>query len=238
MGVEDVGLAEALEFADTEQVDLQPEPVLQRLAVVAAVARQALEPDQAFRVQVDLIGVRGEVVLLLVHRVGVGHDLLAGGPHPAYRARQLAQGGEADVADAVGTQGDALDTRIVGGAVERLDQIAQAHLGNGLALGAGDRARQRLDRELLDDVAHGLDVQRGAGIEPRPRTEQGQREGQHQRQEHQVQQQATREVDPVPGTAQRAGEEAGFAVGHALASRVVTHAAPACGAGGRRDAPA
>ncbi len=75
----------ALERAGAEHVHVDAElvdGVLQEHAVVA----EAVDVDQPHRIEIDLAGLRGEVVLGLIERIGGHHHALAGGA-------KIAQGG-------------------------------------------------------------------------------------------------------------------------------------------------
>ena len=127
--IEDVGFGRGLELAHAEQVHVDAELVLQAFAEITAVTRQAFEHHSTIRMQVDLVGRGREVVLVLLHVVGVGHDLFAAFPEVEQRVADLAHGGHADTGDLVRAHHDALDARVGGGALDRTQDVAQLGLG-------------------------------------------------------------------------------------------------------------
>ena len=126
-GVEHVGFGGGLVFADLEQVHVDAELVLQALAVVLAVAAEAFEQQPAHRVEVDLVGLRGQQVLLLVHHLGERDDLLAARLDARDRRSDLAHRRHAAGLQLVQAQHHAVDALVVAGRVERAQQVAQLH---------------------------------------------------------------------------------------------------------------
>ncbi|MDW8478673.1 MAG: hypothetical protein RML12_00745 [Xanthomonadales bacterium] len=106
---------------------VEGELVLERLAVVEAVAPEAFEDHPAHRMQPDLVGLGGEVVADLVEGVGIGHDLLARRAELGQGARDLAGGGEAGD-HALGLEEQALDLGIRGRLLDHQQQVAQRDL--------------------------------------------------------------------------------------------------------------
>ncbi len=203
--VEHVRLRGGLELADLEQVHVHAELVLQAFAEVLAVTAQAFQHHRAHRVQVDLVGLRGQQVLRLAQAVAVGHDLLAGSAQVLQRRGHFAHRGETAGLQLVQAQRHALDLRIGLGRFQRADQIAQLDLlGALVAHGFGQRAADRIGAELLDQGAFRRDQQRGAvaqrlgAVATRHRKHDRQQEQQQEAEEHQVQDQPASEVHHIP----------------------------------------
>ena len=72
--IEDVGFTGRFVLANPDQMNIDAKPV-ERIAVIAAVTGEAFKQDRALRVQQDLIGMRGQVVLALFHALGNDDDI-------------------------------------------------------------------------------------------------------------------------------------------------------------------
>ena len=92
--VGDVGLAEVLEHAGAQHLDADAD-LVERILVVVLHAAEAGDVDRAHRMQVDLVGMGGDVVLALVEARAPGHHLLALGAEAVDRGADLAQGRQA-----------------------------------------------------------------------------------------------------------------------------------------------
>ena len=212
--VEDVGFGRGLVFADAEQVHVHAELVLQAFAVVLAVAAEPFEHDPAHRVEVDLAGLRRELVLALVEVLAERDHLLAGSAQPRDRRRHLARRGVAGEGHAVGAQQHALDALVVLRRVQRAQQVAQLHLAAGLvAHHARERAAGRVGAVLLDQLAFGRDHQRGAVGHRRHLVARAERDqhDQQQAEEQQVEHQPPGEVHRIPQADEEAGDGAAAA---------------------------
>ncbi len=154
-----IGLDGALEGTDAEHVDVHAE-LVERVLQIGAVAVVALQQHESHRIEVDLIGLSGEVVALLGELRAVGDHLLAGGAELAQRVRQLLERDLGRAVEFLQVQRQHLDTSVARRRVDRVRQIPQQRLRVTLAACLFDHALQRVARELLDQLPLGSDEQR------------------------------------------------------------------------------
>ena len=197
--VGDERLDRALEGADAHHVDGDAELVERVLVVVAQVA-EAGDVDHAERVQVDLVGVRRDVVLALVVPRAPGDDLLAARLEAIDAGGDLAQRREAGRPHLVEDDDEARDLRIGGGGVEHGEDVAQQHLLHRLAAHLIERARAQGAGLLLADRAVEAQDERGlVGQRRRPALDEGEHDGDQDEQEDEVQDDAPADVDDATG---------------------------------------
>ena len=214
-GVEHEGLGGGLVLADLEQVHVDAELVLQAFAEILAIAAQALDQHAAHRVEVDLVGLRGQQVLRLVEGFAEGDDLLAGAAQRGDGLGDLARRGVAAEGQAVHAQHHAFDALVALRGLEHAQHVAQLHLGGAVVADRlADGTAHRIERILLDQVALGVDHQRGALVHGQHAraaagadAQRGDEEEQ-QAEEHQVQHQAPGEVHRIPDADQQGGDGA------------------------------
>ena len=210
--IKDVGFGGGLEFAHAEQVYIHAQLFLQATTVVLAVTPQSFQHHAAHRVDVDLVGLRGQQVLRLAEVFAECHDLLAGGTQLGQRRRHFAHRGITAGLQAIHAQQHALDVLVFAGGVDGAHQIAQLHfLATLVAQCLGQRARDWVGTELLHQPAFRRDHQRGAlGQRLHPASTTHGHQEQHQEQEQQaeekeVQDQPAGEIHHVPQTDKESG---------------------------------
>jgi hypothetical protein len=213
-GIEDVRLGRGLVFADPEQVHVDPKLVLQSLAVVLAITAEAFEQQPAHRVEVDLVGLRGEQVLVLVETLAERDHLLAGRAQLRQRAGDFADRGIAGERHAIHAQEHALDPLVAFRRVERAQKVAQLHfLRTVVAEHARQRAAGRIAAVLLHQLAFRRDHQGGAARHRARAIARGEQADEHQQQaeEHQVEDQPAGEIHRIPQAHEETGDRAAAA---------------------------
>ena len=188
--------------------------VLQAGAEVLAVAAEAFEHDRPHRVQVDLVGLRGQQVLRLAHALAVGHQLLAGGAQVLQRGGHLTQRGETGRLQVVQLQHHAFDLLVFLGRLDHPQQIAQLDLlGAVVTHRLGQRAADRVGAELLDQAAFRRDHERRAVLQRLAGTgthaggdDEHHQQQEQQAEEHQVEDQPAGEVHDVPQPDEETGD--------------------------------
>jgi hypothetical protein len=182
------------------------------VAEVLAVAAQAFEQQAAHRVEVDLVGLRGQQVLRLAHVLAVGHHLLAGRAQPAAR-RPLRASRRNRWPAACPRPAPRARSSCLRGPLDHAQQVAQLHFA-AVAHRLGQRAAQRVGAELLDQRPSGAitsvvrscsDLLAAAGSHHRRHH----REQEQQAEEHQVEDQPAGEVHHVPQTDEETGDGIG-----------------------------
>ena len=134
--------------------------LVERVLDEDAVVREAVDVGDALRVEVDLVGVRGEVVLRLVEVLAEGDDRLAAGAETIDGSGDFLQLGGAAAVEAAEVEVQRADAVVVAGGIDRIDDVAQQRFGRRLAQGLGDRALERVAGELLDQRALRRDDER------------------------------------------------------------------------------
>src|SRR5881275_1586826 len=161
-----IGLDGALEGTDAEHVDVHAE-LVERVLQVRAVAVVAVEQHEAHRIEVDLVGLGGEVVALLGELRAVGDHFLAAGAEFAQCAGQLFERDLGRACEFLQIQRHGRNTPVARRRVDRVGQIPQQCLRVTLPTCLLDRARHRGARELLDQLPLGSDEQRRPRRDPR-----------------------------------------------------------------------
>jgi len=227
--IENVRLGGGLVFADAEQVHVHAEFVLQRFAVIQAIAAEAFEQHAAIRIQVNLVGLRGEVILLLLHHRAVSDDLLAAAAEFPQRRAEFAQRGKSGDIETIGQQDDALDFRVGLGGVDYREQVAQLEFARVVVVGSLRQcALERRLAVLLDQRAlhvqhqRGLVAQRrdaGAGTGARRNSDQAdhknEQQGQQQHEKHHV----IGEADQAPHATHKTPDRVGTHLVHLANSK-------------------
>jgi len=193
---------------------LDAELVLQAFTEIRLEPGQPFEQDRATRVQVDLVRLRRQQVLALVVAVAIGDDLLACRAELAQGIGHFAQRRHAGTAQGVGAQHDALDPVIVGSGLDRLEQIAQLHLGHFLAQQFGERSRARVGAILLHQIAIGRNHQCGALVQDRAGREHGGQDEQHDQQEQHIDHEPATEIDRMPDTRHQPDQQPARFIAH------------------------
>ena len=222
-GVQHVGFGRGLVLAHLEQVYVHAQLVLQAFTVVLAVAAQALQHQAAHRIEVNLVGLRGQQVLGLAEVLAEGDDLLAGRAELRQRGGDFAQRGVAGGLQLVHAQQHALDLLVLLRRLDGAQQVAQLHfLGALVAQRLGQRAGGGIGGELLHQAAFRRQHEGGA-LHQRlhPATAGGDDEEdedqEQQPEEDQVEDQLAGEIRHVPQADEEGGDRAATGCGGDLA---------------------
>src|SRR6185436_7223619 len=185
--------------------------------------------DHAERMQVHLVGMRGDVVLALVVARAPGDDLLAARLEAVDRGGDLAQRREARRPHLVEDDDEARDLRILACGVERVEDVAQLHLLHRLAAHLIERSRAQVAALLLADRAVDAQDERGlVGQGQRSALGEGDDHRDQDDHEEQVQDDAPTDVDDAPGAAEEPAHGAGIRRGHGRAVQEKTASLSDC----------
>ncbi len=187
------GLRRALELAYAEQVHLHAEAV-EHVLVEQAVVRESRGHHPALRIEVDLVGMRRQVVLALVQACRPGEHRLARGAEAVERGAHFAQGGETAGLQLVGPEHDAADAIVLGGGVDGAHEVAHLHLFHAVARHPAHGARERVGAVLLNQRPFRRQHQHGLVVHlVRPSADE------HQQEEHRQQAEEDHVDDHQPG---------------------------------------
>ena len=195
------GLGGALEFTRPYQVYVDVE-LADRILVVHAVSVIAGEQDEAHRVEVQLVGLGGEVILAVEEITAARDHLLAAAAKFADGRGQLLEFRQPGAGQIVGLEEQRLHAPVGGGLADRVGEVGQQRLRGGLALRLAERALERLAGELLDDLAGRPQYQRAALRQPRDRAAQRRHQQRQQAEQQQQVQHPAQYVQAAPGAAQ------------------------------------
>ena len=127
-----------------------------------AVVAEAVDEHEALRIEIDLVGVRGEVVLRLIVAFAVRRcTFLPLVRNSRIAARDLLQLRDAAAGHAAEVEHQRFDALVRLRGLDGIDEIAHQRFGALLAVRLGDRALERIAGELLDERALRCDHQRG-----------------------------------------------------------------------------
>ncbi len=195
----------ALEGADAKHVDTDTE-LVECVLEVSAVAVVAIDEHEAHRIEIDLIGLGGEVVTLLRELGAVGNHLLAAGAELAQGGGELLQGGLGRAAELLQIERQHPDARVTRRRVDRVGQVPQQGLRVPLAARLLDRALDGLAAELLDQLSLGCHEQRRLCGDPRHAAAQ---QPEEEREDHQQHYQVQGLAQAVQAAPQSGKERAG-----------------------------
>ena len=147
--------------ARLEHVDVHGQ-LVERAAEVGAEVTVALDQDVAHRVEVDLVGLGGEVVLALRVGLRVGVDLLAALAEPADGLAEILQHRQARGVEALEVEHEGLDAVVVAREVDDVHEVAYAGFGVELAARPRQRAFERVAGQFLDQLSLGRQHERRA----------------------------------------------------------------------------
>src|SRR3984957_14087611 len=153
-------LGGALILAGAKQMHVDAE-LVEGIAKEHAIAVIVVEQYETERVEIDLVGLRGEVVLLLQEIVAVRDHLLAAAVKLADSVGKLLELHLAGATHVIGLDHQRADVCVGRRGADRRGHIPEQGLWLALALHLAERALERLATELLDDVARGTYDQRG-----------------------------------------------------------------------------
>ena len=152
--------------------------------------------------QVDLIGMRSEVILVARKRVARSDDRLAAELECVERRGELLELAQAAAGKSIESQIDAFDALVFGRELDGIEQITHQRLGlRAAALNLGERSIERIARELVDKDALRRNDERGRlRHEHALRCHDRQQDGDDREQENQVQE-AAQVIERTPSTA-------------------------------------
>ena len=176
-------------------------PTLNRLTSTG----KSVDPDHAAGIQPDLVGQRGQVILLLAQAVRQGHHRLAGRFEIGDGGFQLLQGGQPDAPKVAGIDHQPFDAGGVFGQPHGPHQVAQAGFAAGTIRGLLQRTIHRRSAVLFHNLAVGPQYQRGVGLHDQglAAVDPGHHEQVQNRQKNEIQDDLACPVDEMPD----AGEE-------------------------------
>ena len=183
--------------------------LVQQVLVEQAVIGQTGEHHAALRIDQHTVGMRGQVILALIQIYRPRDHRFAGGAEAIQRGADLAQRRKTAALQIIRQQHDAADALILGRGVDRADDIAQLHLLRLIARQAIERALQRVDAVLLDQLAlrfehqHAVVLQRARHASTGHAADDGQKHDEQQREKQQIDDHQPHDIDAPP---QRADE--------------------------------
>jgi hypothetical protein len=220
-----------LVLTDAEHVPVDRK-LVDRVLEIEPVVLVALDERDTARVEVDLVGVRREVILALIVVVGVRDDRLAARAEPVDRFAQLGELGDPCTLEPAEVEVQRPDAVIVRGGFDRFDEVAQQRLRGLAPQTLRNRALDGIALELLDHGALGCnhECRVARHDRDRPRQHTPQRAEQHE-QHDEVQDLAERiETAPQPTeqSSNRAHHSAFASIARGAAIRPFPRSSPTC----------
>src|SRR6185312_15953823 len=154
-------LYRALECPHPKDVDVNAE-LLQQSLEIEGIAAEALDHHEPGGIEVDLVGLRREVVLILVEGGAVGDDWLAARAELLDGARELLQHRLAGALHLVEIENQDADVFVRRGAANGIDEVPEQRLGTLLSLSVLDGPLNRVATQLLNEASLWLNDECGA----------------------------------------------------------------------------
>ena len=184
-----------------EHVDVDRQLVDQALEE-RAVVTEAVDEHEALRIEIDLVGLRGDVVLRLVEAFAVREHLLAAGAEVADRSGDLLQLGDAAARHVTEIEHQRFDALVGLRGLDGIDEIAHQRFSALLAVQLRNRAIEWIAGKLLDERALRRDHQRGLVRHDRNARRQRRGEAEEQHQQHDQVHHLAQRVERAPDEAE------------------------------------